>query len=241
VVRVGHRSVLGRRAGALQFIGALDAGDYRPEVFGAEPGNVFAGRNVAAIALQLPNAVFGGPVVSLWARISLYGHAEQKQVSRFGNPMVRPLFFPVPGPETEVLNAGSPASDAETHAARLERVATRLATVRGFADPASHARTVAAAFLPDMLMLRPGQPARYHPGTGNGRTLYDDAFGTALTLLNGSPLGVTPSPHPLVPEFPHLLPANHDELPALADLFGLRPLDPGRNAASATTDGQGTR
>jgi hypothetical protein len=88
------------------------------------------------------------------------------------------------------------------------------------------------------LTLRPGQPARYQPGTGNGRTLHHDAFGTALTVLNGSPLGVTPSPHPLVSEFPHLVPANHDDLPALADLFGLRPLDVVRNAVSATTDGQ---
>ena len=38
------------------FVGALEAGDYRPEVFGAEPSNIFAGRNVTAIALQLPNS-----------------------------------------------------------------------------------------------------------------------------------------------------------------------------------------
>jgi Domain of unknown function (DUF4331) len=115
-----------------QFIGALEAGDYRPEIFGAEPGNIFAGRNVTAIALHLPNATFGAPAVSLWARISLYGHAEQKQVGRFGNPMVRPLFFPIPGPDTEELNAGSPATDGETHAARLEGVAARLAHPAGF-------------------------------------------------------------------------------------------------------------
>ena len=119
--------------------------------------------------------------------------------------------------------------------ARLEQVATRLATLRDFADPAAHARSVVGAFLPDVLTLRPGQPARYQPGTGNGRALHDDAFGTALTVLHGSPLGITPSPHPIVPEFPHLLPANYDDLPSLADLFGLRPLAPARDAAPSTT------
>jgi hypothetical protein len=219
-----------------QFISALEAGDYRPEVFAAEPANIFAGRNVTAIALQLPNSSFRSPAVSLWARISLYGHAEQRQVSRFGNPMVRPLFFPVPGPDAEELNGGSPANDVRAHAGRLRDVATRVGTLRGVADPTAHARAVVRAFLPDVLMFRPGRPARYEPGTGNGRTLHDDAFGSALSLLNGGPLGVTPSPHPNVPEFPHLLPANQDDLPSLADLFGLRPLAPTRDSALATSD-----
>jgi hypothetical protein len=218
------------------FIGALAAGDYRPDLFGPEPSNIFAGRNVTAIALQLPNSTFGGPAVSLWARISLYGHTEQTRVSRFGNPMVRPLFFPVPGPDAEGANAGSPASDIDAQTDRIEQVATRLATLQGLTDPATHGRTVGRAFLPDVLTFRPAQPARYQPGTGNGRTLDDDAFGTALSVLNGSPLGVTPSPHPIVPEFPHLRPATDDDLPSLADLFGLRPLAPAHDATSSTTD-----
>ena len=220
------------------FIGALEAGEYRPDIFNAAPSDIFAGRNVTAIALQVPNSTFGGNAISLWARISLYGHAEQKQVSRFGNPMVRPLFFPVPGSDAESANSGSPANDIDAYAGRLERVATRLATLQGAADPAAHARSVVRAFLPDVLTFRPAEPARYHPGTGNGRTLHDDAFGTALSVLNGSPLGVTPSPHPSVARFPHLLPANHDELPSLTDLFGLRPLAPTDVASSsATSDG----
>ena len=77
-------------------------------------------------------------------------------------------------------------------------------------------------FLPDVLRYRPGQSARYAPGTGNGRGLHDDAFGTALSLLVGKPLGVTTSPNPLVPGFPHLAPAGPGDLPALSDLLRLR-------------------
>src|SRR5262249_12377595 len=150
--------------------------------------------------------------------------------------MVRPLFFPVPGPDAESANAGSPATDIHAYSDRIKQVATRLATLQGLADPATHARSVVRAFLPDVLTFRPAEPAPYPPGTGNGRTLQDDAFGTALSVLNGSPLGVTPSPHPIVPEFPHLLSATDDDLPSLADLFGLRSLAPTQEATSPATD-----
>jgi hypothetical protein len=203
----------------------LAAGEYRPELFAATPANIFDGRNVSAIVLRVPNATFGGDRVSLWARISLYGHAEQRQVSRMGNPMLRPLFFGAPGPETESLNAGSPADDVVLHGPRIERAAARIAGLRGLPDAAGHAAALTRAFLPDVLYLQPGQPARYEPGSGNGRGLHDDAFGIALSLFHGSPLGTTASPHPDVPAFPHLAPADEQDLPALMDLFGLRRQD----------------
>jgi hypothetical protein len=220
-----------------QFHSALAAGDYRPEVMGAAPSNIFTGRNVSAIALQLPNAAFGGDEVALWARISLYGHAPQQRVSRMGNPMLRPLFFPTPGPEAEELNAGSPATDLERHGARLRQLAEQIATLRNLPKPDEHAASVAHAFLPDVLRFRPGQPAHHQPGTGNGRGLQDDAFGTAVSVLNGGPLGHTESPHPLVPEFPHVPPANNDDMPALVDLFGLRALAPHSDTVAPTQDG----
>ena len=139
-----------------------------------------------------------------------------------GNPMVRPLFFPVPGPDSEALNAAPPSDDVRRYADRLHQAAAKVATARGFSDPDDHASSVVRAFLPDVLQFRPGEPAGYHPGAGNGRGLHDDAFGAALSVFNGSPLGVSDSPHPVVHEFPHLPTAGHDAMPALADVFGLR-------------------
>lgn len=209
-----------------QFQQGLAEDRYRPEAFSASPSNIFAGRNVTAIALQVPNSLFGGDRVSLWARISLHGHAPQRQVSRMGNPLLRPLYFPVPGPDSEAINAGSPGDDIRLHADRLRQAAARLAALRGLSSPDDHASAVAHAFLPDVLQFRPGRPAAYRPGSGNGRGLHDDAFGIALSVFNGSPLGGSDSPHPFVPDFPHLPPADHAELPALADLFGLRGREP---------------
>jgi Domain of unknown function (DUF4331) len=201
---------------------ALAENQYRPELFTATPANLLAGRNVTAIALQIPDVTFGGTDVAIWARISLYGHGPRRQVSRAANPLLRALFFPRPGAATEALNAGSPAGDVATFDQAVRRTAAHVARLSGITDPDRHAAQVVAAFLPDVLRYRPGQPARFGPGTGNGRGLHDDAFGTALSLLVGGQLGVTTSPNPVVPGFPHLAPAGHEDIPALADLLGLR-------------------
>jgi hypothetical protein len=212
----------GDAAALFAFTHGLAESQYRPELFTATPGNLLAGRNVTAIALQIPDDAFGGPDVAVWARISLYGHAPQRQVSRAAHPLLRSFFFPQPGPATEALNAGSPADDVAAYGDLVLRTALHVAQVSQVAMPDQQAATVVAAFLPDQLRYRPGQPAHFGPGSGNGRGLHDDAFGTTVSLMVGRPLGVTTSPHPLVPEFPHLAPAGHDELPALADMLGIR-------------------
>ena len=54
-----------------KFLAGLAAGQYDPRVFTSSPGNIFAGRDVTAIALQIPDADLGGTRVAVWARISL--------------------------------------------------------------------------------------------------------------------------------------------------------------------------
>lgn len=181
------------------FTHGLADNQYRPESFTGTPGNLLAGRNVTAIALQIPDVAFGGADVARWARISLHGHAPQRQVSRAAHPLVRSFFFPHPGADTERLNASSPADDVAQYTDVVRRTAAHVAALSRAADPDEHAATLVAAFLPDQLRYRPGQPAHFAPGTGNGRDLHDDAFGTTLSLPVGHPLGVTTSPHLVVP------------------------------------------
>jgi hypothetical protein len=208
----------------------LAENQYRPDLFTATPANLLAGRNVTAIALQVPDVTFGGTDVALWTRISLYGHAPQRRVSRAAHPLLRSFFFPQPGAGTEALNAGSPSDDVAAFGEVVRRTAAHVAEVSRAANPDEHAAMLVAAFLPDLLRYRPGQPAHFAPGTGNGRGLHDDAFGAMLSLLVGRQLGVTTSPYPVVPEFPHLAPAGHAVIPALADLLGLREQAPQRSA-----------
>jgi hypothetical protein len=78
---------------------------------------------------------------------------------------------------------------------------------------------VVAAFLPDVLGYRPGQPAAFHPGDGNGRALGDNAFDIAVAVLAGSTLGSASAPRHATPAFPYLSAPQPADLPPLADLF----------------------
>src|SRR5262249_25047287 len=204
------------------FLAGLAAGQYDPGVFTSSPSNIFAGRDVTAVALQVPDADLGGTRIAVWARISLVGHAPQLQVSRIGQAMLRPLFFSPADAESETLNAGVPASDRDAHGKRVFSTASTAARLAGLAEPDAHAERVQAAFLPDVVTYRPAWPASFQPGGGNGRALDDDAFDIAVAVLAGSTLGNASVPRPAAPEFPYVSAPSPAELPALADLFGLR-------------------
>jgi hypothetical protein len=208
------------------FLQGLAAGHYDPGVFTSSPSNIFEGRDVTAVALQVPDADLGGTRIAVWARISLFGHAPQLQVSRIGQAMLRPLFFSPADAESETLNAGAPASDKDAHGKRIFSIASTTALLAGLADPEAHAEQVQAAFLPDLVTYQPGQPASFQPGGGSGRALDDNAFDIAVAVLAGSTLGNASVPPPPTAEFPYLSAPSPAELPALADLFGLREHSP---------------
>ncbi|HYV78308.1 MAG TPA: hypothetical protein VE979_09290, partial [Streptosporangiaceae bacterium] len=101
-------------------------------------------------------------------------------------------------------------------------IADAAARLAGLADPDAHAEQVLAAFLPDVVRYQPGRPASYQPGRGNGRALDDNTFDIAVAVLAGSTLGNASVPRPPTAEFPYLSAPRSADLPALADLFGLR-------------------
>jgi len=215
-----------------QFFAAAADGRYEPELFDRH-ANIFDGRNVSAIVLELPDELLETGTLSVWARIFLDGHAGRRQVSRMGQPMLRPLFFSTPGDETEQLNAGDPGSDLVRYRGTVLRAALAVAELAGVGDPHRHAAAVAAAFLPDVLRYAPGVPARFVPGSGNGRALDDDAFGTAVSLLVGDRRGNSVAPFAPSSTFPYVPPAHTGELPALLELFGLRAAGADPTVASA--------
>jgi Domain of unknown function (DUF4331) len=75
--------------------------------------NPFARRNVTAIVLEAPSELIGRGKINAWATISLFGHAPEVQVSRWGLPMATHLFLNDPSdPELkEQFNASVPSED----------------------------------------------------------------------------------------------------------------------------------
>lgn len=225
-----------------QFLQNAHDGRYTPEVFTAAPSNLFDGRNVTGLVLELPDTALESRPLAVWARISLYGHAPQQQVSRIGQPMLRPLFFPVPGPATEALNAGRPGTDLSEHSGTVSATAATIARLAGRPDPDGQAADVTAAFLPDVLRYQPGRPAGFAldhhdtAGVGNGRSLTDDAFRISVDRLTGGPVAPAGTPSKARGEFPYLADPDHSDRPALADLFGLREHRPEQAPASGPAE-----
>ena len=75
--------------------------------------NPFARRNVTAIVLEVPSELIGKGKINAWATISLFGHAPEVQVSRWGLPMVTHLFLNDPSDQEvkEQFNASVPSED----------------------------------------------------------------------------------------------------------------------------------
>ena len=80
--------------------------------------NPFARRNVTAIVLEVPSELIGKGKINAWATISLFGHAPEVQVSRWGLPMVTHLFLNDPSDQEvkEQFNASVPSEDLERFA-----------------------------------------------------------------------------------------------------------------------------
>src|SRR5580658_7484702 len=77
--------------------------------------NFFAKRNVTAIVLEVPSELIGKGKVHAWATISLFGHAPEVQVSRWGLPLVTHLFLNDPNDQDakEQFNTSAPSEDVE--------------------------------------------------------------------------------------------------------------------------------
>lgn len=184
-------------------------------------GNLFAGRNVVAIVLQVANTMLSAPAtptstppqLGLWATVTVHAGVESKQVSRWGRPHATQLLTRTPQ-EVEEMNAGHPGTDL---AEWTDRATARLAQVSQLtAGPSGpdHASGPITAFLPQLLPYTPRRAARFDLADGNGRQLHDDAFDLVLSAYLGRPINDSITPAAASQRFPHLRPATHNDLPA---------------------------
>ena len=86
---------------------------FAPEAF-QNGQNFFSGNNVTAIVLEVPSSLIGQGVVHAWATASLYGHAPEVQVSRWGLPMITHFLLSDPSlhDASENYNRAVPADEA---------------------------------------------------------------------------------------------------------------------------------
>ena len=158
--------------------------------------------------LEVPSELIGKGKINAWATISLFGHAPEVQVSRWGLPMVTHLFLNDPSDQElkEQFNASVPSEDMLRFAKSIADVAEKMTTYAGSAaDPSEYGKLIAARLCPDTLPYELGTSAGFEVASFNGRALGDDALDVMLTLAANTPLvdGLGPDRGHIRKDFPY--------------------------------------
>lgn len=167
----------------------------QPGIFQWKGKDTFAGANILAIALEVPNDMLGsGPRMGVWVTISLRRDGKLVQMDREGNPS----FNPILNPESikNEFNATDPVDDVKNHMKPLSETLQR----HGYSE--DEARATALTLLPDILQYDRTKPAHYP----NGRVMTDDVFSARMIMMvHGQARAQDVKPHKdLLAEFPFL-------------------------------------
>jgi hypothetical protein len=180
---------------------------YDPKTFNHRE-NLFQNRNVMAIVLEVPNGMIGEGRIAAWATISLFGHAPEVQICRWGYPLITHLFLSNPStPElTAKYHAGSPADDKSTIGPAIAAFTAHLsARAGGEADSEHYGERVAAMLCPSLLPYELGTRAEFSAARFNGRYLTDDAYDAMLSIATNTGVkdGVGPDTSRTRQDFPY--------------------------------------
>ena len=195
------RSVDAGGPGSLRLSAGLRSDPFFADVEGALHGfqwtghDDFAGNNVDSIALEVPSDMLGtGPVIGVWATVSLRRDGALVQLDRGGNPTINP--FINPDGEKDTFNSRQPADDVANYLGPWSKVLEN-----GGYTP-EQARAAALQVLPDILHYDRTKPAAYP----NGRSLTDDVFSRRFAWLSNGKIPATGlRPHDdLLAHFPYL-------------------------------------
>ena len=196
-------------AAALEtFKAAFEQGTYNPDAFGNRI-NFFRDRAIAAVVLEVPNRLIANTTrVNAWTTVSLYGHAPEKQVARWGLPLLTHIYLGSTDLR-EQFNRTRPSDDSSPFTSSIvSTVAKYVESAGTTGDPEAYGRRVAALFGSLTLPYELGTVASFDYTGFNGRSLPDNVMDNMLSLLTNSPLGtgIGPDSARFTGTFPYLQP-----------------------------------
>jgi hypothetical protein len=170
--------------------------------------NFFSHRNVTAIVLEVPNDLIGKGPVRAWATASLYGHAPEMQVSRWGLPLITHIFLNDPSQQDvkERFNQSTPSDDVASFSGYIGDFAQKMTTYAGSVkNPDGYGQQIVGRLCPVMLPYELGTAAVFDLAGFNGRALGDDVMDVMLTLAANKPLedGAVPDRDRIRKVFPY--------------------------------------
>jgi hypothetical protein len=180
---------VGNAAGVGAFRKAFyEEGRFAPEAFD-NAKDFFHGKNVTAIVLEIPIELIGGGDVRAWATVSLYGHAPEVQVSRWGLPLITHIFLP-DAELKEAYNRAVPSDDLPRFSSQIGHVVEKVTTLaKSVQNPGDYATRFVARFCPSTLPYTLGSDAAFTTEKFNGRALTDDVVDVILSLMTNTHLG----------------------------------------------------
>jgi hypothetical protein len=136
---------------------------FNPDVF-LNRQNFFQNRNVMALILEVPSDLIGKGNVHVWSTASLYGHAPETQISRWGLPLFTHLFLSDPVANLAArYHASSPDQDREQFEEAVAQFTAKMSSRAGTTDsPDVYGKKIAARLCPVMLPHEMGTPGRLH-------------------------------------------------------------------------------
>jgi hypothetical protein len=134
--------------------------------------DLFADKNVCAIALEAPAEELGGGPIGVWCRILVRSHGKLIQIDRMGRPLVNVAL--TKGVEKDRFNQSDPDQDVALFVETFTRGLRRLGD-----HAVDQANAVARSLLPDILPFDPETAVGYP----NGRVLADDIIDHQLALF----------------------------------------------------------
>jgi hypothetical protein len=179
-----------------------------------------------AIVLEVPNHLIGQSHINVWATVSLFGHAPEVQVARWGLPLITHLFLANPStPElTGEFHRSTPSSDAERFGPAIATLTGKLAEYAGNTQtPGEYGQQLADRLCPVVLPYTVGTEAQFSVTRFNGRFLTDDAYDVMVSLAANRSLadGVSPAAQRVVAQFPYYgAPFSSSEQAGLAAIQG---------------------
>jgi uncharacterized protein DUF4331 len=170
--------------------------------------NFFHHRNITALVLEVPNHLIGKGTVHAWATVSLYGHAPEMQVSRWGLPLITHLLLNDPGNQEvkETFNKSVPSEDIALFSGYIADYIQKMVTYAGSAkNPEEYGKQMVSRLCPNTLPYELATAAAFDVARFNGRSLGDDAMDVMLTLASNRPLqdGAAPDRNRIRAGFPY--------------------------------------
>ena len=163
--------------------------------------DTFAGTNISAIVLEVPNVALGGKV-GIWGTVStpVAGPGSRMvQVERMGRPAINTVFNHT-DVDKENFNRDIPSRDRRDWSDNV--VDTEVA----LGQSAAYGKTIAKLLLPDVLTYDTGDLGSFVPGL-NGRAPADDVIDLELSVVSNGAIttdNVDANDRPFPTSFPYL-------------------------------------